>query len=44
MREGVGLRNVFERLNIYTRGEGDLSITPVDGGGVEVKLVIPHIV
>lgn len=39
--KGVGLRNVVERLKIYSRGEGRVAITPADGGGASVRLFIP---
>jgi sensor histidine kinase YesM len=39
--KGVGLRNVTERLDIYTCGEGRLEIAPRPGGGAVVRLFIP---
>ncbi|MBN2070529.1 MAG: histidine kinase [Candidatus Krumholzibacteriota bacterium] len=41
MDQGVGMKNVVERLKIYSRGEGSLSITPTPGGGAVVRLYIP---
>ncbi len=41
MTEGVGMKNVIERLKIYSRGEGRLTIVPSSGGGAVVRLFIP---
>ncbi|MBU8922821.1 MAG: histidine kinase [Bacteroidales bacterium] len=41
--KGVGLKNVSERLRIYSRGEGSFEIVPLEGGGASVRLSIPHI-
>jgi two-component system LytT family sensor kinase len=38
---GVGLRNVMERLDIYSCGEGRMSIDARRGGGAVVSLFIP---
>ncbi len=38
---GMGLRNVAERLNIYTCGEGRLDMAPREGGGAAVRILIP---
>ena len=38
---GVGLRNVAERLDIYSCGEGRMEIAPRPGGGAAVRLFIP---
>jgi two-component system LytT family sensor kinase len=38
---GVGLRNVAERLEIYTCGEGRMEIASRPGGGASVSLFIP---
>jgi two-component system LytT family sensor kinase len=40
--KGVGLRNVFERLDIYTCGEGRMEIASRPGGGAKVTLYIPE--
>ena len=39
--EGVGLRNVAERLDIFTCGEGRMEIASRPGGGAVVRLFIP---
>jgi two-component system LytT family sensor kinase len=39
---GMGLRNVIERLKIYTLGEGRFSISSREGGGAVVSLFIPY--
>jgi two-component system LytT family sensor kinase len=39
--KGVGLRNVMERLDIYSCGEGEMSIDARDGGGAVIRLFIP---
>ncbi|HER43134.1 MAG TPA: sensor histidine kinase, partial [Candidatus Eisenbacteria bacterium] len=39
--KGVGLRNVAERLDIYSCGEGRIEIGPRPGGGAVVRLFIP---
>lgn len=41
--KGVGLKNVSERLRIYSRGEGSFEIVPLKGGGASVRLSIPQI-
>ncbi len=41
---GVGMKNVVERLKIYSRGEGKISIEPAAGGGAVVRLFIPGVV
>jgi two-component system LytT family sensor kinase len=41
--KGVGLKNVYERLRIYSRGEGNFKIIPLEGGGASVRLSIPQI-
>jgi two-component system LytT family sensor kinase len=38
---GIGLRNVIERLEIFTCAEGGFAIEPREGGGAVVRLVIP---
>ncbi|MFA4947785.1 MAG: histidine kinase [Candidatus Krumholzibacteriia bacterium] len=38
---GLGLRNVIERLNIYSCGTGRFAIVPRGEGGVIVRLVFP---
>jgi len=38
---GFGLGNVIERLNIYTCGEGRLTIAPRAEGGAVVRLFLP---
>jgi two-component system LytT family sensor kinase len=38
---GLGLRNVIERINLYTCGEGRFTIAPRRDGGAVVRLVIP---
>jgi two-component system LytT family sensor kinase len=38
---GFGLRNVIERLNIQSCGEGRLEIVPRDHGGAVVRLFVP---
>lgn len=38
---GVGLRNVAERLDIYSCGEGKMEIASRPGGGASVRLFIP---
>ncbi len=43
LARGLGLSNVLERLKIFSRGMGELSITPRDGGGVVVRLLIPGV-
>lgn len=40
---GMGLRNVFERLRIYSRGDGKLELKPRPGGGALVTIFIPEI-
>ncbi len=39
---GIGLRNVIERLEIYTGAEGRFTIEPREGGGAVVRIHIPH--
>jgi two-component system LytT family sensor kinase len=39
--KGVGLRNVAERLDIYSCGEGRIKIDARPGGGAVVRLFIP---
>ena len=39
---GVGLRNVAERLDIYSCGEGRMEIGARPGGGAVVRLFIPE--
>jgi two-component system LytT family sensor kinase len=39
---GVGLKNVAERLDIYTCGEGRMKIDSCPGGGAIVRLFIPQ--
>ncbi len=39
---GVGLKNVAERLDIYTCGEGRIEICSRPGGGAIVRLFIPE--
>ena len=41
-RKGVGLRNVAERLEIYSCGEGRMRIDSRPGGGATVRLFIPE--
>lgn len=41
LHRGVGLRNVKERLDIYTCGEGSLDIESRDGGGATVRIFVP---
>lgn len=38
---GLGLKNVIERLKIYSCGEGRFDIAPRDGGGAVVRLYMP---
>jgi len=40
-RRGVGLKNVIERLNIYSKGRGKFNIKFKSEGGAIVTLVIP---
>ncbi len=40
--KGVGLRNVAERLEIYSCGEGRMKIDSRSGGGAIVRLFIPE--
>jgi len=40
--KGVGLRNVAERLDIYSCGEGRIEIGSRPGGGAVVRLFIPE--
>ena len=44
LTEGVGMKNVVERLKIYSRGEGKITIDPAAGGGAVVRLFIPGVV
>jgi two-component system LytT family sensor kinase len=39
---GIGLRNVIERLEIYTCAAGRLTIEPREEGGAVVRIRIPH--
>jgi sensor histidine kinase YesM len=39
---GTGLRNVYERLQIYACDDGELSVTPCKNDGVEVRLFVPR--
>lgn len=41
MARGIGLRNVIERLDIYSCAEGRFKIGPRPGGGAVVQLYIP---
>ena len=43
MLNGMGLKNVVERLNIYACGEGRLGIAGRPGGGVVISLYVPRI-
>jgi two-component system LytT family sensor kinase len=41
LSRGLGLRNVIERITLYTCGEGRLAISPRPSGGAVVRLSIP---
>ncbi len=41
LMRGMGLRNVIERLEIYSCAEGRFTIGPRQGGGAVVRLYIP---
>lgn len=41
LTRGLGLRNVIERITLYTCGEGRFAITPRPDGGAVVRLSIP---
>jgi len=43
LSKGIGIRNVMERLNIYTGGRGELSIELREGGGAVVRFFVPGI-
>ncbi len=43
LKKGMGMKNVVERLRIFSAGEGKFTITPVDGGGALVRIFIPDI-
>lgn len=41
LSHGIGLRNVKERLELYSCGLGSLEIAPREGGGAVVRLFVP---
>ncbi len=41
LSRGIGLRNVIERLELYSCGLGSLEIAPREGGGAVVRLFMP---
>ncbi|HER43555.1 MAG TPA: sensor histidine kinase, partial [Candidatus Eisenbacteria bacterium] len=41
LSRGIGLRNVKERLELFTCGLGNLEIAPRAGGGAVVRLFVP---
>ena len=41
LSRGIGLRNVKERLELYSCGLGFLEIAPREGGGAVVRLFVP---
>jgi len=41
LSRGIGLRNVKERLELYSCGLGILEIAPREGGGAVVRLFVP---
>lgn len=41
LSRGIGLRNVKERLELYSCGLGSLEIAPREGGGAIVRLFVP---